>query len=418
MVLDATREGRQAGRLALVAGLLLGAGCAAPLGEQRNAQVQNQRMDTLDRCQEELARREPSAARSQNPAALPADIKLPPDVAPPANAPPLQPVTNVSVDKPADALLQGEPQVRIVATIGTTPIYEREVREAVYQRLPELIGLPSHERKAKEKAMFREELKHIIERELVLDELFAMLKEKKQSAALKQLKEAAEKEAETRIHDIQKRAKLPSDEDLKQFFNSQGLTLSGIRRHFERSFMMSAYLGERLKPKVNSICFADIKDYYEEHPDEFQTGDRVKWQDLFIRVDRFKSPADAKLYADWLLKRMANGEDIAKLIEFDQGDAKSRAGVGFGEERGKIFPPELEGAVFALKPGQATLADFGTGYHVIRVAEREFAGRRPFADEQVQAEIRRRLQGAINQREYHKIVDSLWRRARPQILAE
>ena len=34
-------------------------------------------------------------------------------------------------------------QVRIVATIGTTPIYEREVREAVYQRLPEFIGLPA-----------------------------------------------------------------------------------------------------------------------------------------------------------------------------------------------------------------------------------------------------------------------------------
>ena len=66
------------------------------------------------------------------------------------------------------------------------------------------------------------------------------------------MKEASGKDADQRLRDIQKRAKLANDDEMKLFLQSQGLTLAGIKRHFERSFMMSAYLGERLKPKMNN----------------------------------------------------------------------------------------------------------------------------------------------------------------------
>jgi peptidyl-prolyl cis-trans isomerase SurA len=385
---------------------LLIAGCTHTLEEQRNSRLANQRLDTLEKCQEKLAQTDTlSVARSQSPPNNPATIT---------------PVTSISSDStaPSTASLQNDAQVRIVATIGTTPIYEREVREAVYQRLPEIINLPAAERKAKEKDMFNEELHRIIERELILDELFAVLTQKKQTAALNQLKDGAAKEAEQRLRDIQKRAKIPNEDELKFFLQSQGLTVAGVKRHFERSFMMSAYLGERLRPKVNSISLVDIRDYYEEHADEFKVDDSVKWQDLFVRVDRFRSKEDARKYADWLLNRVGQGVDFAKLAEeYDQGDSKLRGGFGFGEERGKIFPPELEATVFSLKQGQATLVDFETGFHVIRIAERKLAGKRPF-DEQVQQEIRRKLQNIVNDREYKKIINTLWRRSQPQILVD
>lgn len=415
MVLDVTRKLRQAGQgLLVAAALAAGAGCTAGPEEARNARLQNQRLDKMEKCREELARTDPpSAARSQAP------VVPPPDVTNGSSPAAITPVANVAAEpaKPAAPLLQGEPQVRIVATIGTTPVYEREVREAVYQRLPEIMGLAAHERKAKEKEMFAEELRRLIERELILDELFAMLNQKKQTAAMNQLKEAAAKDARQRLADIQKRAKLPGEDELKMFLNSQGLTISGVRRHFERSFMMSAYLGERLKPKMSTIMLIDIRDYYEEHADEFKTDDRVKWQDLFVRTDRFRSRDDAKKYADWLARRAAK-DDFVKLVdEFDMGDSKSRGGMGFGEQRGKIFPPELEPTVFGMKQGQVAVVEFESGYHVVRVAERTHAGKRPF-DEQVQAEIRRKLQAVLNEREYRKIVDTLWRRSQPQILVD
>src|SRR5262249_31903072 len=147
------------------------------------------------------------ASPMAQPTGQPANLILPPGERP-ANLilPPGDPraVTPTSAKEAAvSPRFEGEAQVRIVATIGTNPIYEREVREAVYQRLPEISNLPAHERKAKEKTMFKEELRKIVERELILDELFAMLNQKKQEAALTQLKDGAAKEAEARLRDIQ-----------------------------------------------------------------------------------------------------------------------------------------------------------------------------------------------------------------------
>jgi hypothetical protein len=398
-------------------------GCVGGPEEARQARVENDRMDWLDRQCRDAQTAAPAviAARAQSPA----DIIPPPDVKPqalpalPIEKPAL--IAPTTASQPADRTspaMQGESQVRIVATIGTTPIYEREVREAVYQRLHEFVSLSASERRAKEQSMFKEELRRIIERELVLEELFAMLNTKKQSATINQLKEQAAKDADNQLKEMQRRANLSTEADVKAFLRSQGLSQAGIRRHFERRFMMSAFMGERLKPKMNNISLADVKDYYAEHADEFMTTDRVKWQDLFIRVDRFNSPADCKKYVDWLLNRVRQGEDFAKLInEFDMGDSKSRGGMGFGEEQGKIFPPELETTIFALKQGQVSYVEFESGYHIIRVAERTFAGKKPF-DEQVQTDIRRKLQAQISDREFRKIVESLWTRSQPQILID
>jgi len=406
MVLDMTRKYRQAGRTLMVAAcFVLGIGCTLGKGGTQQARLQNQKLDWMDRqCRADLPDKTPATmARSQAPM--------------PDPTPMIIPTTDLTVETEAPRL-QGDPQVRIVATIGTTPIYEREVREAVYQRLPELLNLPPHEQRVKEKEMFSEELRRIIERELVLDELFAMLGNKKQESALKSLKEASIKEADSRFNEIKNRAGNPPEEEFKAFFQSQGLTMSGIRRHFERSFMMSAYLGERLKPKMSSIGLIDLKDYYDDHPDEFKTEERVKWQSLFIRFDRFRSVEDAKKYVDWLNSRTRRGDDFVKLVnEFDMGDSKLRGGVGFGEEKGKIFPPELEPTVFALKQGESAVVSFETGFHLIRIEERVYAGRKPF-DEQVQGEIRRRIGTQVSEREYRKVIETLWRKSQPQILAE
>lgn len=416
MFLEATWKMRQLGSgMLLFTGLILGGtGCTSGPEEVRNARAQNQRMDVMEKSGQDLARgSNPTAVRSQSPA-KPPNI-LPPD---PEQPTAISPVTSIVPEEnpPTPLPVQGDSQVRIVATIGTTPIYDREVREAIHQRLPEFINLPTLQSQAKQKEMYKEELRKIIERELILDELFSMLKQKKQQAALSSLQEAATKDADNRLRDIRKRAKLASEDDLKIFLQSQGLTISGIRRHFERSFMMSAYLGERLKPKMNAFGLVEVRDYYDEHADEFQTPDRVKWQNLFVRVDRFNSQEDAAKYAEWL-KNRAKAEDFAKLLELDQGDSKSRDGFGFGEERGKIFPPELEETVFSLKQGEVAMVDFGTGYHIVRISERVVAGKRPF-DEPLQVEIRKRLGNQTSEREYRKIVENLWRRSQPQILAD
>ena len=54
---------------------------------------------------------------------------------------------------------------------------------------------------------------------------------------------------------------------------------------------------------------------------------------------------------------------------------------------------------------------------MLRVAERAYAGVRPY-DEKLQAEVKRKLQAQIYEREVRRILDGLWKRTQPQIWAE
>lgn len=464
MALVRRPAGSALGAVVVAAGLV---GCCGSGSEQ--ARDENRKMDALSRCGKELEREQAArpvlVARSQGPVEELPPVRLgnpTPMTAPaiPTAAPVLKPAAPADADAPAEGIRapdvhappgtptvtpvgatgpalppaptanpnptaappapkhEGDTQVRIVASIGNTPIYEGEVREAVYQRLGELMRLPESQRAAREKAMFKEELHKLIDRELVIDELTATLREHKQQAALAKLHEAAGKEAELRLKEFKKDRGIPSDEVFKEALQAQGLTMSGIRRQIERGFMMQMYLREKMLPYMDKIGLTDIREYYAAHPDEFQAEDRVKWQDLFVAFDRFKTPDEARQYAAGLAARAARGADFAKLAtDYGMGDSKDRKGAGIGEKPGEIFPADLEPTILALKAGQLTVKETEAGLHVLRVAERTYAGIRPY-DEKLQAEIKRKLQNQIYDREVRRMLDGLWKRVQPQIWAE
>jgi hypothetical protein len=243
----------------------------------------------------------------------------------------------------------------------------------------------------------------------------AQLTARKQTAQLGKLRDAATKAADARLKEFKKERGIPNDEEFRAVLRSQGLTVAGIRRQIERGFMMETYLRQVTSGKLDNVGLADVREYYATHPDEFKAEDRVKWQDLFVLIEKFKSPAEARQYADALAARAARGEDFAKLAgEYSMGDSKFRQGAGIGEKPGEIFPQELEPTILALKPGQVTVKETETGYHIIRVAERSYAGVKPY-DEKLQGEIRRKLQAQIYEKEGRRLIDTLWRRAQPQI---
>jgi peptidyl-prolyl cis-trans isomerase SurA len=428
-----------------VAGL---AGCTSGPGSPQ-ARDENRKMDCLTRSAQELEReasRPILVARSQDTEVLPpvrlgtptaaapatAPVTAPsreydkpapatgirlPDTTPVVPASGTRPVAAAPPEQPAPSVprLEGDAQVRIVASIGNNPIYESEVREAVYQRMSELVRLSESQRAVREREIFREELRKIIDRELVIDDMVAALTARKQTAGLAKLRSEAAKEAENRLKEFKKERGIPSDAEFKTVLRSQGLTLAGIKRQLERGFMMQTYLRDKLSPKLDALSLADVREYYASHLNEFQAEDRVKWQDLFVLAERFKTPVEARQYANQLAERAGKGEDFAKLCsEFSMGDSKFRNGAGIGEKPGEIFPQDLEPTILALKAGQITVKETETGFHILRVAERTYAGPKPY-DEKLQAEIRRKLQAQISEREAKREIDILWKRCQPQI---
>jgi hypothetical protein len=304
---------------------------------------------------------------------------------------------------------------RVRARVNDIPILEDELREATAQFAGELLAVPEAQRGELLQKIADRELQKLIDRELVLEDAFATLKQLKLEKELQKLEEAGGLEADKRLREIKQSLKVASDEEMKAILQNQGLSIEGVRKQVKRNFIMMDYVRNKIHPIVSRISLHEIREYYDQHADEFKIDDKVRWQDIFIDASRFPDITAAHRYVEQLLARAKAGEDVAKLsVEFDHGDSKLRNGDGLGSKQGEIKPAEVESTVLSLKPGNVALVELRFGYHIVKVVEREYAGRRPF-DMACQSDVRKKLQNIIADREYKRLVDELKKKATIQI---
>jgi peptidyl-prolyl cis-trans isomerase C len=359
---------------------------------------------TSDNFARQAARPQADAILNDAPALLP-QIPVTSTSATRSQKPDIQPTAGTSA-------ANSQVAVRLRATVDGVPILDDEVREAMAQYVGELLQTPEDQRPQKQQQIFERELQRLVERELILTEAEKRVKAAGKPDIMVKLQKEAAKEADKQLREIKGKVQAKTDDEFRAMLQSQGLSESGMRRQFERNFMMIEYVRNIIYPMVDRIGLQEVREYYETHPDEFKSEDRVKWQDIFVDSSRFASPADARLYAEQVATAARSGQDFPALVkQHDHGDARLRNGAGLGEKHGEIVPTQVEATVWSLKPGEVgPLIDMGFGYHIVRVAERKHAGLRPF-DHDCQAEIRKKLTSQIADREYKRMVDDLKRRA-------
>jgi peptidyl-prolyl cis-trans isomerase SurA len=302
--------------------------------------------------------------------------------------------------------------VHVRAWVNGKPIFEDEIYNIVGPQLRRVYAeMSPAQRDAEAQKLINKAIDDIIENELLMQDAMRVLE--KNPKLLEKLKGIASKEAQKQISAQMKQANVANIEQYKQILISQGTTLANIRAMLERQVISGEYLRAKIRPQIEKeICPEVIHEYYQQHLNEFQQVDRVKWQDLFIAVGpKHATMADAMQFAVQIQRRWAAGEDIAKLLEFDDGDSRFRKGAGAGEIRGDIKPRELEEYLFALKDGEfGPPKELSTGVHVYRVIKREYAGVMPF-DEKTQMMIGNKLKGEMAELERRHLIRELRERA-------
>lgn len=312
----------------------------------------------------------------------------------------------------------GTPRVKVIAVVGAslTVITDQEVRESVWQRNDELSRLEGREREAKTKELYTAALRRAIERELILDEMYAKLKKANKSSVIDEIKDAAVQGTDRRIRELKKQIGIKTDEDFVTFLRVQGLTVQVLRRQYEREMMASQYVNSMLKEKGRRASLADVRDYYDKNPKDFATKDRVKWQHVFVSANKHGQAAAQR--AEAIRQAAANGQDFGALSkQYDDGLAGAQNGLGVGERAGEI-PQDLEATVLGLKAGElSAVIQTPTGYHIVKVLERDYAGVRPF-DATVQNAIRDKLDNLLYDTDRAKMVEDLWRKGVVQVVEE
>ena len=295
-------------------------------------------------------------------------------------------------------------------------VTDDEVWQMVRQRAGEYIRLTGTDRDAREKELFREELRKLIERELILADFLTKVKKNKPHL-LETIKEDASRQVTRHIRDIKKQNNFKTESEFAEVLKSQGISAKALERQLERNAMMNMYLGQFLKDKTKTASLAEVMNYYEEHADEFKVEDRAKWLDLFVSYRRFNTTVEARQYAEHLLKQIRDGADFVQVVkQHGHGDSALRDGEGLGQKRGEVKPPELEPVLFGMEAGQVSdLIATETGFHVVKVLERDVAGVRPF-DEKTQTYIRNKLGAQVQKAEYDKLIEELWRKTNVEVM--
>lgn len=347
---------------------------------------------------------------------------LPDPLAPAAPKTPIQPASATgSVRKELSALSSPlrDKQIQVAAFIGTdVVITDDEVWQMVRQRAPEYMELFGAEQVAKEKAVYKEELRKLIERELIILELVSRMKKNKAEDKIEALNDHAREQATRRLNDYRKQRKV-DEADFVKVLKAQGLTYNGIRRQLERDALVQVFLEQMLKDKSRFVTLNDLWDYYTVNPKEFAVDEKIKWLDCFVSFQRFKTTDDAKEYAQNLWKQATAGGDFVEIIKkSSHGDSVLRNGEGLGTKKGEFQPAELESIILELPEGQVSpLLQTATGYHIAKVVESRKAGTREF-DGKVQAEIRAKLTKQLQEKEFSRMVDEFWRRYRPRVVEQ
>jgi parvulin-like peptidyl-prolyl isomerase len=341
----------------------------------------------------------------------PAPVTPPPVTPPTGTSPPtIQPV----VSKVVAPELPGRPtyQVKVAAWVNSKPIFHEDIVQTILPELARLGQLPQREATERAQKFYDMVLDQLIDRELLYQDAMGKL-EKFNPKGLKKLKELQKEEFQKHLTELQVKNHMTYEQFMDNLRRS-GMTLQHLERMEERKFFADEYLRSRVFPLIQrGTSYAIIKEYYDNHASEFQALDNVDWQNIFIAIGTKRNPTREQAYrfAVEIANRLRRGEDLLRLLEFDDGDAKSRNGEGQGHQPDQISPPELARFLFGMREGEVgPIVEIPTGFHIIRVSRREFAGPIPF-DVKTQKLIANKLRAEIFERENKRLIYELRSRA-------
>lgn len=169
----------------------------------------------------------------------------------------------------------------------------------------------------------------------------------------------------------------PSEAEYQAVLQRMNVTEPELRTQVSRQLAMKKLIDQAVIPDV-AVPDAEVKKYYDEHPDDFKMPEQVRASHILKKVDAKASDADkAKAQKELtdLQTRLKKGEDFSELAKksSDCPSAPRGGDLGFFP-RGQMVPP-FENSAFTLKSGDVSdIIETQFGYHLIKVTDKKAPG--------------------------------------------
>ena len=248
---------------------------------------------------------------------------------------------------------------KIVVVVNSEIITQREVDVLLAPVYAQFRNMYKGEDLIKKLEEVRERiLKQLIEDRLILSEA------KKQNISVE------EKDIDSRIDDVKKR--VGSQRDLEKMLIEQNLTMREMRDRFKEKIMIRKLIDQKIGARI-IITPIEVKNYYNEHKDDFLQPEEIKLRSILIKPKQEQGgDAGALQLARDILKRLREGCDFESLArEYSVGPGASEGGLMGYVKKGDLMP-QIEGIVFNLKEGEITgIIQSSLGYHIFKVDEKK-----------------------------------------------
>lgn len=290
----------------------------------------------------------------------------------------------VSLNEPAPIS-----EFAVMAIVNGEPILAGEILAPFRPHFMKMNAQGATERQVEQlkMAVLHKHLPQRIETALLVQALRLMLK----SEQLKQTEEMLDKEFEKHLQEIMPQHKVTSKAELEQVLAATGTSLAEYEQHFKNNQLSMLYLGTKSGERTPVIGRQDIVDYYNANLDKYEHSARARFQLLMTTFSANDGKDGARAKIDAAYAELARGEPFGDVaIRHSNHPTSVDGGQHDWYKPGEFNSKDVDRALFELPVGEISpIYEMTTGFAVVKVTEREPAGRTPLAE--VQDKIRSTL---------------------------
>lgn len=172
---------------------------------------------------------------------------------------------------------------------------------------------------------------------------------------------------------------------------------------FRTQMLISRYFDKYLDQQVTD---AAVKNYYNTHPDQFQS-EKVHVAHILIRTNRNMSEQERKAKlttAQEAYSKIKSGADFAKIAEqYSQDKVSAKKGGDLGWLEKGAIDPKFSKTAFSLKPGEVSQPfETAFGFHIVKLIKGPAVVKKPF--DAVKGDIRYQLRNQAKQAELKRLL--------------
>ena len=208
---------------------------------------------------------------------------------------------------------------------------------------------------------------------------------------------------QTELKTLLKKEKVQSNQELETRLRSRGSSLEREKRIFMEQIIRQQWVREQIKVD-KEVTHEQMLTWYQGHLADFEKPARARWEELMASFTKYPSSEAAYAALAQMGNQILGGAPLTEVAKAQSnGPTASQGGLRDWTSKGSLVSEEMDRNLFGLPVGQLSpILQGPTGYHIIRVVERQERTRTPFLE--AQKEIREKIHQDRVRKQYTEYV--------------